>query len=98
MPWAGTKVWPFTKDGILANTPNSSGVYALWTGETLVYIGESNDMLRQLLELFGTPRPCIAKYVRLVFGDELVPTETQRIARHNGLIRELVPACNQPPG
>jgi hypothetical protein len=37
MPWAGTNVWPFTKDGILANTPNSSGVYALWTGETLVH-------------------------------------------------------------
>jgi hypothetical protein len=62
------------------------------------YIGESNDMLRQLLELFGSPRPCIAQYVRLVFGYELVPTQTQRVARQDRLIRELVPACNQPLG
>ena len=98
MPWVGTQVWPFTKNGILANTPNASGVYALWTGETLVYIGESNDILRRLLDLFGSPRPCIAKYVRLVFGYELVPTEAQRLARQDWLIRELVPACNQPLG
>jgi len=98
VPWAGTQVWPFTKNGILANTPNASGVYALWTGETLVYIGESSDILRRLLELFGGPRPCIAKYARLVFGYELVPTEEQRVARQELLIRELVPACNQPLG
>ncbi len=98
MPWAGTKVWPFTKDGILVNTPNASGVYALWTGETLVYVGESNDILRRLLELFGSPRPCIAKYSRLVFGYELVPTEAQRVERQGRLIRELLPACNQPFG
>ena len=97
MPWAGTHVWPFTKDGTLANTLNASGVYALWTGETWVYIGES-DILRRLLELFGSPRPCIAKYVRLVFGYELVSTEAQRVARQDQLIRELVPACNQPSG
>jgi hypothetical protein len=98
MPWAGTQVWPFTKNGILANTPNASGVYALWTGETWVYIGESNDILRPLLELFGSPTPCMAKYVRLVFGYELVPTKAQRVARLDQLIRELVPACNQPLG
>ena len=98
MPWAGTQVWPFTKDGILANTPNASGVYALWTGETWVYIGESNDILRRLLDLSGSPRPCIAKYMRLVFGYELVSTEAQRVARQDQLIRELVPACNQPLG
>jgi hypothetical protein len=97
-PWAGTQVWPFTKDGILANTPNASGVYALWTGETWVYVGESNDILRRLLELFGNPGPCIAKYVALVFGYELVPTEAQRVARQDQLIRELVPTCNQPLG
>ena len=98
MPWAGTQVWPFTKHGILANTPNASGVYALWTGETWVFIGESNDILRRLLELFVSPRPCLAKYVRLVFGYELVSTEAQRVARQDQLIRELVPACNQPLG
>jgi hypothetical protein len=98
MPWTGTHVWPFTKHGILANTPNASGVYALWTGDTWVYIGESNDMLRRLLELFASPRPCIAEYVRLVFGFELVQTEALRVARQDQLIRELVPACNQPLG
>jgi hypothetical protein len=93
-PWAGTQVWPFTKNGILANTPSTSGVYVLGTGWTWVYVGESNDMLRRLLELFGNPSPCIAKYVGLVFGYELVPTEAQRVARQDQLIRELVPACN----
>jgi hypothetical protein len=98
MPWAGTHVWPFTRNAILANTPNASGVYALWTGDTLVYIGESNDILRQLLELLGNPKRCITKYVRLVFGYELVPTEAQRVARHDQLICELLPACNQRAG
>ena len=97
-PWAGTQVWPFTRNGILANTPNTSGVYVLGTGWTWVYIGESNDMLRRLLELFENPTPCIARYVGLVFGYELVPTEGHRLARHDQLIRELAPACNQPLG
>ena len=97
-PWAGTQVWPFTKNGILANTPNTSGVYVLGTGWTWVYVGESNDMLRRLLELLDSPRPCIAKYAGLVFGYELVPTEGQRLVRQDQLIRELVPACNQPLG
>ena len=92
--WAGTPVWPFTKNGILSNTPSTSGVYVLGTGWTWVYIGESNDMLRRLLELFESPKPCIAKYGGLVFGYELVPTEAQRVARQDQLIRELVPACN----
>jgi hypothetical protein len=39
-----------------------------------------------------------SKYVRLVFGYELVPTEAQRLARQDRLIRELVPACNQWQG
>ena len=78
--------------------PSTSGVYVLGTGWTWVYIGESNDMLRRLLELFESPTPCIAKHVGLVFGYELVPTEGQRLARHDQLIRELVPACNQPLG
>jgi len=93
-PWTGTPVWPFTKNGILANTPNTSGVYVLGTGWTWVYIGESNDVLRRLLELFESPTPCITKYGRLVFSYELVPTEAQRVARQDRLIRELVPACN----
>jgi hypothetical protein len=97
-PWAGAQVWPFTKNGILANTPSTSGVYVLGTGWTWVYIGESNDMLRRLLELFSSPTLCIAKYGRLVFGYELVPTEGQRLARLDQLIRELVPACNPPLG
>ena len=97
-PWAGTQVWPFTKNGILANTPSTSGVYVLGTGWTWVYIGESNDMLRRLLELFGSPTPCIARHGGLVFGYELVPTEGQRLARQDQLIRELVPVCNQPLG
>ena len=97
-PWAGTQVWPFTKNGILANTPNASGVYVLGTGWTWVYVGESNDLLRRLLELFGSPSSCIAKYVGVVFGYELVPTEAQRISRQDQLIRELLPACNRPLG
>jgi hypothetical protein len=97
-PWAGTQVWPFTRNGILVNTPNTSGVDVLGTGWTWVYVGESNDMLRRLLELFGNPRPCIAKYAGVVFGYELVPTEALRLARQDQLIRELVPACSQPLG
>jgi hypothetical protein len=92
--WARTPVWPFTKNGILANTPSTSGVYVLGTGWTWVYIGESNDMLRRLLELFESPTPCIAKHGGLVFGYELVPTEGPRLARQDQLIRELLPACN----
>jgi hypothetical protein len=34
------------------------------------------------------------RYGGLVFGYELVPTEAQRVARQDQLIRELVPACN----
>jgi hypothetical protein len=33
-----------------------------------------------------------------VFGYELIPTVGQRLVRQDQLIRELVPACNQPLG
>lgn len=94
MAWNNPTGYPFTHDGIIRNAPNASGVYALFTQQRWVYIGESNDIQRRLLEHLNAPGPCISQYAPLSFSFELAPA-AQRVARQNVLIQELRPACNQ---
>ena len=94
MPWRGYSGYLFTRPSVFANAPTGSGVYALWAGQTLVYVGESDDLQRRLLEHLTNPGPCLRLYAALAFGYEVNPTVTERRERRDELIAEFNPACN----
>lgn len=99
MPWTGNS-FPFTEAGITANAPTRSGVYMIWgTGGTnsVVYVGETNDLQRRLLEHRRETNTCIARQNPATCGFELVES-VQRVQRQNQLIQEFRPTCNQMLG
>ncbi len=99
MAWQGNS-FSYDAQSILANAPNASGVYAIWgTGDTsaTVYVGESNDVARRLLEHRNDQGTCINNANPTTWGVELVDSN-QRVARQNTLIGELKPSCNQMLG
>ena len=66
MPWSGNHL-PWSLSEILFHVPGTSGVYAIWRDDMVVYVGETNDLQRRLLEHFkGSNRPLSGlSYLRL---------------------------------
>ncbi len=100
MPWNGSYGFLFTHDAIVRNAPTCSGVYALFTPQSWVYIGESDDIQRSLLELkslvehLSEEEVWLWRYPRLAFGYwGLAPHE--RVECWKSLVQELRPKCNR---
>jgi hypothetical protein len=92
MAWQGRNViW--NRGVILASVPHASGVYAIWKPNVWIYIGETEDLQRRLLEHFDGGNPCITQAGPTGCGFELVLPNT-RVARQNTLIVECRPVCN----
>ncbi len=93
MPFTNTSSYPFTRKYIMRNAPYASGVYGLFNAEW-VYVGESEDIQRRLLEHLATDNPWVERLAPTSFTYELAEEEI-RMGRQNQLIAELQPACNQ---
>jgi excinuclease UvrABC nuclease subunit len=91
------KEFVWSRASIIANAPNSSGVYVIWNKDRWIYVGETNDLQRRLLEHFDTAGTCILRNMPGGFGVELVSSQA-RVQRQNVLIGQLRPACNQMLG
>jgi len=97
MPWQGMN-FDWTRASIVANAPNQSGVYFIYRTGQNIYVGETNDLQRRLLEHFDGDNPCIIRAAPQTFGFELSPANA-RVARQNALIVEYGPTtCNQRLG
>lgn len=97
MPWANEgDVHPFDRASIESKASQRSGVYGLFTGETWIYIGESNDIRRRLWEHLDGDNPCIDNHGPSHFKYEIWP-EHQRVIRQNQLIQDYRPSCNEGP-
>ena len=96
MPWQGQN-FAYTRASIVQNAPSVSGVYAIWKQGTWIYVGETNDLKRRMLEHYDGDNACITRNAPTGFGFEVVQAAT-RVARQNQLIGELKPACNQMLG
>ncbi len=97
MPFPSTTGYSFTDSSVRLNAPNRSGVYGLYAKDGWIYVGESNDIQRRLLEHLAETGTCISGQAPTGFIYELVESGS-RVARENTLIRELAPACNQRLG
>lgn len=96
MPWNGQNI-AWTRAAIIAGVPHASGVYAIWKPDTWIYVGETNDLQRRLLEHYDGDNACITRQNPTACGYEIVAAAS-RVARQNILIRELRPVCNQMLG
>lgn len=94
MPWGG-KNFNWDRASIINNTPSASGVYAIWRPNQWIYVGETNDLQRRLLEHFDGGNHRITQASPTGFGFELVSGDAARINRQNALILELKPSANQ---
>ena len=97
MPWNNPISHPFQTTAVILYAPQASGVYALRNAETWVYVGESRDILAQLVQHLNGDNACIKRFRDLTFSYELVPG-VERTSRMNELIRELRPVCQPMRG
>ncbi len=96
MPWFGNN-FPYTAEAIALNAPNKSGVYVIGQTNATIYVGESNDLARRLLEHQKAQDTCINNLTPKSCGFELVAANS-RVSREVNLIAELKPICNQMLG
>jgi predicted GIY-YIG superfamily endonuclease len=94
VPWSAKQL-PWSLSEILFQVPATSGVYAIWRHEVPVYIGESDDLLRRLLEHFKGSNECISREHPTSFSFELL-SGASRVTRREALTREMLPICNSP--
>ncbi|MGB6429996.1 MAG: GIY-YIG nuclease family protein [Candidatus Acidiferrales bacterium] len=84
--WLGQK--------IVQRAPQASGVYAIFSKEDWIYVGEAGDLRKKLIAHFDGENRCITQSDPIGFQFELVPAK-QRAARKKKLIAELEPTCNR---
>ena len=84
----------FTRESILANALETSGVYAIFRPSAWIYVGEGHDMRARLLAHVNGDNPCIIRENPTGFQCEACPA-SQRVARQDQLILALGPLCNQ---
>jgi len=97
MPFSSTTGYTFNDSSVRQNAQNRSGVYGLYIAAKWVYVGESNDIQRRLLEHLSETGTCIKRWAPTSFLYELVDAGS-RVARQDALIRELDPECNRKLG
>lgn len=88
---------PFTETGILTNAPEAPGVYAICRDREWIYIGESDNLRRQLLAHLKNTTGPIARSGPTTFSFEVVVHAELRVARQHALVLELHPRCNEVP-
>ena len=97
MPWRNPASFPFDRASVMLNAPQESGVYALRTRTTWVYIGESNDVLAQLVQHLTGDNACITIFPDLTFSFELVHPVVRPWRLHD-VVKEFRPVCSSRAG
>jgi predicted GIY-YIG superfamily endonuclease len=92
VPWAAKQL-PWSVSEILFQVPATSGAYVIWRHEVPVYVGETDDLMRRLLEHFKGNNECITREHPTSFGFEVLGAAS-RVARQAALVTELRPICN----
>ncbi len=84
--------FPFGSRSILKNVPATSGVYALHSQWSCIYVGDAEDLCANLLLHVQDDNPCLDRLELLYFDFEIVPPEA-REARWTELVLKLHPTC-----
>ena len=82
----------YTFEAVREKAPSASGVYTISTAKRWVFVGESEDIRRSLMQHLNDSSASTTRFGPLSFSFELVPP-AERAARQKALIAELDPAC-----
>jgi hypothetical protein len=79
-----------TRTSVISNAPEESGVYGLCSLGTWLYIGQSSNIRKALVEYVSGQMPHKLESQPKLFALELHPYE-RRIARHKELVAHFQP-------
>ncbi len=96
MPWQNPAWFTYDVLSVVTAAPRRSGVYAIRSAETVVYIGEARDVQVRLLQHLNGDVPGIERDQPSHFSFELVAAR-DRVERRDALVQELTPAGNFQP-
>jgi hypothetical protein len=85
MPWGEATQLPFSRIAIVSRVPSESGVYAIWDGDSWVFVGDSWNLRARLLELAAV----LGEVEHLTIAYEVCPDE-RRSDRKVALTSELI--------
>ena len=83
----------YNRESVIAHVPAAAGVYALWSQDVWIYVGESTDIRARLLDHLSNGNECIRRARPRAFGFELIEDPVERIARQAALISDVLPIC-----
>jgi hypothetical protein len=83
----------FTAMSVQKNAPSASGVFGISSSREWIYIGETDDLRRQLLEHVLETNTFLKARTPTGFTFEICAAEG-RVERQGVLVRELRPVCN----
>jgi predicted GIY-YIG superfamily endonuclease len=92
MPFSRTQSIAFTPSNIRSSVPNVGGVYGIFQAREWIYVGESEDLQRRLLEHASDLGHAMHSHHPSHFVYELT---SERVRRQTELIRECLPRCNK---
>lgn len=85
--------YSFTEGAIKVSAPHASGVYMIFNRREYIFVGESANIRKRLLEHLQRDDEGIRSHDPTYFNYELCP-EDRRAKRRAELIQRLKPVCN----
>ncbi len=79
---------------MLRNAPEESGVYGLCSSDQWVYIGQTSNIRKALLEYLRGQMPYVLQWQPKHFVFEVLPYK-ERLARHKVVVAHYQPTCNR---
>jgi hypothetical protein len=81
------------RDSVVANAPETSGVYGLYNA-VWIYVGEADNIRSRLLEHLANNHPGLDRYRPSGLAFEVVPPEA-RTQRFQELVQQTEPICQR---
>ncbi len=94
MPFENQHSLTFTAMSVQKNAPPSSGVYGISSAQEWIYVGQSDNILEELLQHLREPDSFLKSRRPTGFTFELCQP-ADRTARQNSLVHELEPVSNR---
>ena len=94
MEWKSTQRFLLTRASVGKNAPEASGVYGLCSPGTWIYIGQTSNIRKALLEYLSGQMPYVLQWQPRTFVFELYPPR-ERVFRQKQLAQYYQHVCNR---
>lgn len=94
MAWDTATAYPLNRRNVLRNAPKDSGVYGLRRDERWIYVGQSPNIQKALLEYLSGHLPYVLQSQPNLFLFEVCTPQT-RVQRQRDLAQQHQPLCNK---